>query len=55
MKVAIMNYGNGMLTVIDVPVEWEDKLEDFIFEELKFDEGEIHWMEVKSINIDIEV
>lgn len=53
MKVAVLDYSSGCVDIFEVPkgenIEW------YLIEEKGYNLDNIHWMEVKCININIVV
>jgi len=57
MKVAVLDYTTGCLDVFEVDKGYENFVERFLTEEKGYpqDLEDIHWMEVKTINMHIGV
>lgn len=53
MKIAVLDYAGGSVDIFEIPegehIEW------YLTEEKGYNLEEIHWMEVKCININIGV
>lgn len=51
MKIAVLDYASGSVDIFEVPDG--EHIECYLTEEKGYRMDEIHWMEVKSININI--
>jgi len=55
MKIAVLDYTSGSVDVFEVDEGMEGCVEYFLTEEKGYNLDNIHWMEVKAININIGV
>ena len=52
MTIAILDYTNGEVRVLEVTECWEDDLENYVFDFLDYKESTTEWMEVKKLSIE---
>lgn len=53
MKIAVLDYSGGCVDIFEVDEGYERFVEWFLTEEKGYNLENIHWMEVKCINIHI--